>query len=282
MFIWDWVASTVFDQILEWIYQQILEFLNQFFALMNGMGAELFELNWIRAIVLFVSYFGWAMYCIGVIVAVFDQAIAYQQGKANFTGTGINLIKGFMAASLFTSVPIALYKFCITLQSSLSSSIIGIGGSINTSASTAINLISNGGYGLAVSIFLLIMMGYAVIKVFFANLKRGGILLIQITIGSMYMFSIPRGMMDSFVGWCKQVIGLCITAFLQSTLLMIGLLITPSNILLGVGVMMASSEVPRITDRFGLDTSVKFNAMSTMFAVNSGVNLARTITHIAK
>ena len=69
MFIWDWVASTVFDQILEWIYQQILEFLNQFFALMNGMGAELFELNWIRAIVLFVSYFGWAMYCIGVIVA---------------------------------------------------------------------------------------------------------------------------------------------------------------------------------------------------------------------
>ena len=63
---------------------------------------------------------------------------------------------------------------------------------------------------------------------------------------------------------------------------MIGLLITPSNILLGVGVMMASSEVPRITDRFGLDTSVKFNAMSTMFAVNSGVNLARTITHIAK
>ena len=36
-------------------------------------------------------------------------------------------------------------------------------------------------------IFILIMMGYAVIKVFFANLKRGGILLIQIAVGSLYM-----------------------------------------------------------------------------------------------
>ncbi len=41
-------------------------------------------------------------------------------------------------------------------------------------------------------IFLLIMMGYAVIKVFFANLKRGGILLIQIAVGSLYLFSVPR------------------------------------------------------------------------------------------
>lgn len=36
-------------------------------------------------------------------------------------------------------------------------------------------------------IFILILMGYAVIKVFFANLKRGGILLIQIAVGSLYM-----------------------------------------------------------------------------------------------
>ena len=68
-------------------------------------------------------------------------------------------------------------------------------------------------------IFILIMMGYAVIKVFFANLKRGGILLIQIAVGSLYMFSVPRGYIDGFTGWCKQVIGLCLTTFLQATIL---------------------------------------------------------------
>ena len=74
-------------------------------------------------------------------------------------------------------------------------------------------------------IFLLILMGYAVIKVFFANLKRGGILLIQIAVGSLYLFSVPRGYIDGFVGWCKQVIGLCLTAFLQATVLIAGLMV---------------------------------------------------------
>ena len=53
-------------------------------------------------------------------------------------------------------------------------------------------------------------MAYAVIKVFFANLKRGGILLIQIAVGSLYMFSVPRGYGDGFTQWCKQGVGLCI------------------------------------------------------------------------
>ena len=57
-------------------------------------------------------------------------------------------------------------------------------------------------------------LAYAVIKVFFSNLKRGGILLIQIAVGSLYMFSIPRGYIDGFTQWMKQVIGLCLTAFL--------------------------------------------------------------------
>ena len=60
------------------------------------------------------------------------------------------------------------------------------------------------------------------IKVFFANLKRGGILLIQIAVGSLYMFSVPRGYTDGFIQWCKQIIGLCLTAFLQSTILIAG------------------------------------------------------------
>jgi hypothetical protein len=67
---------------------------------------------------------------------------------------------------------------------------------------------------MIVQLFVVVMMGYAVIKVFFANLKRGGIMLIQIAVGSLFMFSVPRGYVDGFLGWCKQVIGLCLTAFL--------------------------------------------------------------------
>lgn len=48
---------------------------------------------------------------------------------------------------------------------------------------------------------IMIMVGYAVIKVFFVSIKRGGILLIQIAVGSLYMFSVPRGLTDGYVMW---------------------------------------------------------------------------------
>ena len=126
-------------------------------------------------------------------------------------------------------------------------------------------------------IFILFMMGYSTIKVFFANLKRGGILLIQIAVGSLYLFSVPRGYMDGFTTWCKQVIGICLTAFLQATMLIAGLMVLSKNALLGLGIMLAAGEVPRIAGQFGLDTSTRANLMSSVYAAQSAVNLTRTI-----
>lgn len=126
-------------------------------------------------------------------------------------------------------------------------------------------------------IFILILMGYAVIKVFFANLKRGGILLIQIAVGSLYMFSVPRGYIDGFVSWSKQVIGLCLTAFLQATVLIAGLMVVKDHALLGLGLMLAAGEIPRIAGQFGLDTSTKANLMSTMYAAQTAVNMTKTV-----
>ena len=43
-------------------------------------------------------------------------------------------------------------------------------------------------------LFCVILMAYAVIKVFFANLKRGGILLIQIAVGGAVYVQRPQGL----------------------------------------------------------------------------------------
>ena len=53
MFIFDFVADVVLDQIVDWIYGKIISFLNDFFAMMNNMGVELFELPWIQAVTAF-------------------------------------------------------------------------------------------------------------------------------------------------------------------------------------------------------------------------------------
>ena len=120
-------------------------------------------------------------------------------------------------------------------------------------------------------------MAYAIIKVFFANLKRGGILLIQIAVGSLYMFSVPRGYTDGFIQWCKQIIGLCLSAFLQATILVAGLMVFKDHALLGLGLMLSAGEIPRIAGAFGLDTSTKANLMSAVYPAQAAVNTTRTV-----
>ena len=127
------------------------------------------------------------------------------------------------------------------------------------------------------NLLFLIALAYCVIKVFFANIKRGGMLLTQIAVGSLYMFSIPKGNIDGFIAWCRQVIALCITAFLQMTLLFLGLLTWKENMLLGLGVMLAANEVPNIAKQFGLDTSVRVSLMNAVHTTTTAINLTRAI-----
>ena len=58
-------------------------------------------------------------------------------------------------------------------------------------------------------LFCVILMGYAVLKVFFANLKRGGILLIQSAVGGVERVSVPRGEGGGGMGWVRGVFGVC-------------------------------------------------------------------------
>ena len=282
IFIWDFVVDLILGQILDWLYGQIVGFLSTFFEMMGNMGAELFSMAWVQAVVLFFSYFAWSLYGIGLVVSVCEFGVEYQAGRASFKDLALNAIKGFMAVSLFTVLPVEVYRLSVSLQGDLTRAISGIShgadwsvGNLATNAITVYMLPTS--RHLIFGLFALIMIGYCVIKVFFANLKRSGILLIQIAVGSMYMFSVPRGYIDGFITWCKQVIGICLTAFLQTTVLVAGLMVFRENMLLGLGLMISSSEIPRICGQFGLDTSTRCNIMSVVFATQQAVNISRTV-----
>ena len=116
MFIWDFVADTVLGQIVDWIYGQIIGFLGNFFSAMGNMGAELFEMAWVQAIVQFFFQFGWALYGVGLVVAVFECGIEYQSGRGSVKDTALNAVKGFLAVGLFSVVPVRLYQLCVSLQ----------------------------------------------------------------------------------------------------------------------------------------------------------------------
>ena len=293
MFIWDFVASTVMDDLIDWFYGQLVGFLGNFFAQMGNMGVELFDLEWVQAVILFFSKLAWALFAVSLVVRAFECGIEYASGRANLQQTALDMIKGFFAVSLFTTVPVRLYALSVSLQGTLSVGLTGsdttigeVGQQIITDLSeidSLADMIDNSYFGLGVItsplmiLFCVILMAYAVIKVFFANLKRGGILLIQIAVGSLYMFSIPRGYIDGFVQWMKQVIGLCLAAFLQSTILVAGLMVFKDHALLGLGLMLSAGEVPRIAGTFGLDTTTRANIMSAVYTAQAAINTTRTI-----
>ena len=282
---------------MDWIYGQIVGFLGNFFALMGNMGVELFELEWVSAIILFFSRLAWALFAVSVVVCAFECGIEYSTGRGNLQQCGMNIIKGFLAVSLFTVVPVRLYALSVSLQGNFSAGLTGYGRSIGevgqdiitelNEIQTLSDVVNSSHFGLGIItspimlLFCVILMGYAVLKVFFANLKRGGILLIQIAVGSLYMFSVPRGYLDGFYQWCKQVVGLCLTAFLQATILIAGLSLFNEHALLGLGLMLSAGEIPRIAGAFGLDTSTRANLSSAVYTAQTAINITKTVAKAA-
>lgn len=272
---------------IDWCYGQTIAGLSIFFEMMGNMGAELFTLDWVQGVALFFSYFSWTLFAVGLVVAGCEFGIEFQTGRASIRDTALNALKGFLAVSLFSTLPVEVYSLCVSLQGRLSSAITGLQmqnewsiGKVTLNVVAGMS-IPGGGHKL-MNLFLTIAMGYAVIKIFFANLKRGGILLIQIAVGSLYMFSIPRGYIDGFVGWAKQVIGVCLTAFLQTTVLVAGLMVFNDHALLGLGLMLSAGEIPRIAGQFGLETGTKANLMSAVYATQQAVQITQTVIKAAK
>lgn len=284
------VSSAIWDTMLRWFYSAIYDAIAEFFTSMGNLGVEMYDLEWVKAAVHLFYLFGWALFCAGLIVAIFDVAIESQTGRTNIKSAALNIFKGFMAASLVTVVPLELYKFCVTLQNTFAGDLTRVfAGQQSTGLSQTSMSVLEGSFAVSsqvninvFNILAMIALAYCVIKIFFANIKRGGILFIQISVGTLYLFSVPRGYTDGFNQWCKQIIALCLTTFLQTTLLFMGLITFANNMLLGLGIMLSASEVPRIAQQFGLDTTMRMNVMSVVHATTTAVNLTRSVARAAK
>lgn len=280
----DAISDAIWDIMFEWIFNKVYGLIAELFTFINETATDIFALSWVQVFVGLFGSFAWMLFVCGLIVAVFDTAVAYESGQANIKNTCINVLKGFMAASLVTVVPQRLYSFCVNMQGTFASELLGnfISGTSDTMADTGLAVIFALASDISLfSLFFMILFGYCTVKVVFANIKRGGIMLCQIAVGSIYMIGIPRGFTDGFSSWCKQVISTCLTAFLQTVILYLGLLTYTQHPLIAVGICLSATEVPRIAQMYGLDTSVRVNMMSVSHTVSMGAKAVGMLKHNA-
>ena len=108
------VSHTIWNTMIQWFYESIYTAAADFFSMMGNMGADLFGLSWVQATIRLFTMFGWILFAVGVVVAVFDVAVEAQSGKASVKTTALNVLKGFFAASLIGVLPVELYVFSIS------------------------------------------------------------------------------------------------------------------------------------------------------------------------
>lgn len=266
--------KALWDGILQFAIEQGWTEFGIVLTYIESWGTELFELDWIKGAIQLFQLFGWAMFVVGAVLSAFDLAIEYQNGRATIKTTALNILKGFFAASLFSTVPIELYKFTIKLQAIFCGDLSTIFANIQSWDN---NIFSSIG-----SPFLILICGiiiaYSVLKILFSTFKRGGILFIQIAVGSLYMISVPRGYTDGFNQWVKQVIALCLTTFVQTLMLFLATITIETSIPGALCLLLAANEVPRIADRFGMDSSVRMNFHSTLYSASMITNMIRTFS----
>lgn len=112
------IAVDIWNALVEWIYNTVFDAVADLFTSMNNMGAEIFSLSWVNAVVRLFTLFGWALFTVGVVGAVFEVAIESQSGRVSIKGAALNVLKGFFACALIGVLPVELYKFCVSLQNS--------------------------------------------------------------------------------------------------------------------------------------------------------------------
>ena len=201
------ISNVIWNTMLQWFYETIYGAVADFFTMMGSMGADIFDLDWVKATIKLFTLFGWSLFIAGVVVAVFDVAIEYQCGRANVKTTAINILKGFFACSLIGIVPVELYKFCVSLQNTFSHDLSRIfAGTQSLDLAGQSTSVLQGSFAVSAQVnfnlfnlLALIAFAYCVIKIFFANIKRGGILLIQMAVAVCICFLFREDMRTDLI-----------------------------------------------------------------------------------
>lgn len=251
----------------------------------NDFTVSIFNNSMVNSLLWFISGIADLFFITGIAFAFFEFGINKHEGKDfSVKSLILNIFTGLIATICLTTLPVLLLKFtnyiCNLICRAFTNNAM-IEFVYNSAAGESGNAFS--GWGTSI---LYIVVFVCVMKVFLANLKRGGILITLMFIGSIHVFSVPRGYLDAFSSWCKQVIGVCITSFMSNVLIVLGAVVYSTNsgadigdLILSAGVMLAAAEVPRIAQQFGLDTSMKTNVSQAIYAASGITSIVRSFTH---
>lgn len=285
----DALAESLFSTIITYI-QGCISTCYLMVDLLTDNFNELINNTAVQAYLSFVEVFASILFVAGIVFAVSEWAInANEGGTEQIMGTFKYIILGLFTTLGFTTIPVLLMQFTAWCTNALITAGFAAGqqGQFEQTLNENLANDQNTFGGKLLWMIFAVIFFFTVVKVFFSNMKRGGVLLILLLACPFHIFNIPRGHVDAFFSWCKQVLALYITTFAQNFLLALSLMImgtgsgiNAANMCLFIGILLASAEAPQVLQQFGLDSSVKASATQTIFAINGMTNLVGSLGKI--
>ena len=264
--------SLLFTTIINLIGDNVGDICMKIISLADGTE-DLFKTDVAQILVGFSKLFGFMLWIIGFIIATAELVINHKSNRLisdSLRDYAMNTFKSFLGVTYFTIVPVPLYMLISKLAVKICNVLINTGEVGTNFNEIQFDFLPS---DLLWLIFLIAVL-FSGLKVLFSFIKRGGVLMILILVGSVHMINIPRGYWDAFWSWCRQIIALCITQFCQMALfcaglsvILSGVMVSFSTFIAGLSMMLAAAEVPRIAERYGMDTSLKGNAAGAVQTV---------------
>lgn len=282
------VAGDIAEALLQWIYDSMVGGFETVISDAMDIGIDVFEhpqsYPYVQVTVDFFQKMAWAFFALGFVLAAMEAAIAYYNGRGDLGNTALNIIKSYAACFFLTKIAIKIYTFAILdINPGWLRVLMQTGGNapdavdsqgilvLFTAILDGLELI---GYGLHGIIMLFVLL-YYLVKIYFMIFKRTALFIALLGIGSLHMIETPRGIWDGFHGWAKQIAGICFISVIQTTLLAIAArLFVDSHPLLGIGMLAACEDVPRIAERYGVDTSMSNGAAAAFGGVSHVIDHA--------
>lgn len=263
-----WLIEVIFGSLFEWLLSEV-----------SAGATDVFTLEVVKLLIKGAKTVGAMLWGIGVVYAVFDMVIQYDRGRGGPHDLAINFVRSYAAVLLFTVLPVPFYQAMITYGGRIGGALAGAGAGYSLDLKGVYESLIGASLSFAVELLLLILLFVLMLLNCFALLKRSFFAFCLTVFGCVHMFSVPRGYVDGFIDWCKQIIGLGMGAFLH--MIMLGLssyLLCQGHFVMGWAGMLVGPALDPLLQRYGGGSYQQSSGVGGKVA--SGAYLASSVSHL--
>lgn len=238
--------------VVKWALNSCMELFSYLFTIINAISTDLFNEPIVNGLLQAIKTVGFSLWALATVSAIIKLSIAVIDGEnIKIFDLGKRVLLGGLFWQYGTTIFIGVYQLIFNTASKIIAVIVNHSG-LDMQADL---------FGIEIwGLILLVVAVYNAIKTFFDLLQRFWQYFVMLNMMYLYIPGYVTGNEEAMFSWAKQTIAVCLTQLFQSCLLVVGMTYfikasTITNFCVAVAAIIASSNVEKLLDRFGLGTS---------------------------